>query len=275
MTDQTAVIDPDIIGIERALTDDDIRKRAAAVSDGEVPLDWTPEHVGVRLIEASRLLRNEPRVGPRTNANGWPEYRLEFGDRTGSIEDGGADEKRKPATAEEASRMNEALRWPMDYLNGMALESEALMLWAYAKATGRDMDGMLHQRKKRATALASEMMRRANADPHFDPDGKLKDTRSPDVLARNERRRLIAVEIVDALNVRLAVVPKGEHPALVKAAHEALRNRCKAEDCLPAVYRPRDAVPGRVMARTTLDRYRKIAAAAIAAGLRRAGVPVR
>lgn len=259
----------------------DLQSRIAAVGEGDVPTEWTPEHVANRMVEAFEILsRSGGRVGPGRFGNGWPAMVQEYADLVDQQARELAHREKLQAAAakpssDEVSRMNEALRWPMDHIEGMVLASDALMLWAYAKATGRDMDGMLHQRKKRATALASEMMRRANADPHLDPDGMMKDTRSPEVLARNERRRLIAVEIVDALNVRLAVAPKGEHPALVKAAHEALRNRCKAEDCLPAVYRPRDAVPGRVMARTTLDRYRKIAAAAIASRLKRAGVPVR
>lgn len=259
----------------------DLQSRIAAVGEGDIPTEWTPEHVANRMVEAFEVLaRSGGRTGPSRETNGWPAMVQEFADLVDAqarllAEKEKAQSKAARPSADELSRMNEALRWPMDHLDGKALASDALMLWAYAKATGKDMDGMLHQRKKRATKLASEMMRRANEDPHFDPDGNLKDTRSPEVLARNERRRLIALELVDALNARMVAVPKSEHQALIKAAHEALRNRCKAEDCLPTIYRPRDAVPGRVMARTTLDRQRKIAAAAIAAGIRRAGVPVR
>jgi hypothetical protein len=259
----------------------DLSARIAAVGEGDIPTEWTPEHVGARMVEAFEILsRSGGRVGPGKFGNAWPEMLIEFADRTDAqaralAEKEWQETRGSVPSSDEVSRMNEALRWPMDHINGMVLASDALMLWAYAKATGRDMDGMLHQRKKRATALASEMMHRANADPHLDPDGVMRETRSPEVLARNALRKQIAVEIVDALNTRLPLVPKAEHPALIKAAHEALRNRCKAEGCLPTLYRPRDAIPGRVMARTTLDRQRKIAAAAIAVGLRRQGVAVR
>lgn len=259
----------------------DLSARISAVGEGDIPTEWTPEHVGTRMVEAFEILgRSGGRVGPGRFGNGWPAMVQEYADLVDQQARELAEREKQQAIAarpssDEVSRLNEALRWPMDHLDGMALPADALMLWAYARATGRDMDGMLHHRKKRATALASEMMRRANADPHFDPDGIMRETRSPEVLARNALRKQIASEIVGALNARLAAVPKGEHPALIKAAHDALRNRCRAEGCLPTVYRPRDAVPGRVMARTTLDRYRKIAAAAIASRLRRSGVSVR
>lgn len=259
---------------------DDLQSRIAAVGEGDIPDEWTPEHVGTRLIEAFEILsRSGGRVGPGKVGNAWPEMLIEFADRTDAQARSLAEKEWQQSrgsipSADEVSRMNQALRWSMDYLDGRPLTADALMLWAYAKATGRDMDGMLHQRKKRAAAMASEMMRRANADPHIDPDGVVRDTRSPEVLARNERRRLIAIEIVDGLNAKLAETPKNKHDALIKAAHDDLRARCAAEGCLPAVYRPRDAAPGRVLARTTLDRQRKLGMAIIAAGLRRAGVAV-
>ena len=53
----------------------------------------------------------------------------------------------------------------MDEDEGRALAADSLMLWAYARATGRDMDGMLSHRKKRAVALAAEMASRLNRLP--------------------------------------------------------------------------------------------------------------
>jgi len=85
----------------------------------------------------------------------------------------------------------------------------------------------------------------------------------------------VGTQFGQTLNARLSETPKAEHPDLTKAAHDDLRARCKAANCLPYRYRPRDAMPGRVMTRTWLDFNRKLAAAAVAAGLRRAGVAVR
>lgn len=151
---------------------DSLKARAAALGETDVPTEWTPEHVGVRLIEAFEVLsRSVMRPGPRQYANGWPAMVHEFSDMVDAQARTLAEKEKQQArvsrpTTDELSRMEEALRWPMDHLAGRPLAADALMLWAYAKAGNRDMDGMLHHRKKRATALAQEMMRRANADPH-------------------------------------------------------------------------------------------------------------
>lgn len=60
----------------------------------------------------------------------------------------------------------------------------------------------------------------------------------------------------------------------LKARAEFAR-RCKGMNCLPIRYQPHQAVPGRALARTTLDRYRKQAMAIVAERLRAAGVVVR
>jgi len=247
----------------------DLQSRIAALGEDDLPTQWTPEHVGVRLVEAFRLMTSEPRVGPRIDANGWPEYRQEFGDRTGSIEDDAPAEKQEPATAGEASRRDEAMRWPATYLKGDRQAADAVMTWTYVKATGGDMDDLLKRRKKRAAALAGEMMRRANADPHAG------DCRSIADQWRAARRRQIAAEVASNLNDRLALFAKDEHPAMMKAAQDDFRRLCRAENCLPYKFGTRDAAPDRIMTRTWLDFKRKLGMAAIAAGLRRQGVPVR
>ncbi|MGO4738628.1 hypothetical protein AB4099_18920 [Bosea sp. 2KB_26] len=260
---------------------DDMQSRIAAVGEGDIPTEWTPEHVGARLIEAFEILsRSGGRVGPGRFGNGWPAMVQEYADLVDQQARELAQRERQQAMAarpssDEVSRMNEALRWPMDHLDGMPLASDALMLWAYASATHRDMNGMLHQRKKRATALASEMMRRANEDPHGRGENGAGDCRSIADQWRAALRRQIASDIVEALNAKLASAPKDRHDQLIKAAHADLGARCKAMNCLPYRFKPHDAVPGRVLSRTSLDRQRKIAMAAVAGGLRRAAVAVR
>ena len=254
---------------------DDIRSRIEAVGEDETPTQWTPEHVGKRLTEAFDVLsRYSVRVGPKKYGNGWPAMIHEFSDMVDAQARALADKERQQAitsrpTSDEVSRMDEALRWSMNYLADLPMPADALMLWAYAKALHRDMDGMLHQRKKRAMALASGMMKRANADPHHGDCRSLADQ------WRAALRRQLAREVMDALNAKLAEIPKDEHEAAIKSAHEDMKARCKTANCLPYRFRPRDAMPNRVMTRTWLDHNRKIAAAAIAKGLRRAAVPVR
>lgn len=255
---------------------DDLRSRMDAVGeDDAIPTQWTPEHVGARLIEAFDVLaRSGARVGPRQHANGWPAMVHEFSDLVDAQARALAEKERQQAissrpTSEELSRMNEALAWPMAYLDGSPMQADALMLWSYASALGRDMAAMLAARKKRATAMASSMMARANADPH---DG---DCRSITDQWRAALRRQIAGEVLDALNVRLASAPRTDHDSIIKGARDDLKARCKAAGCMPHRFRPRDAMPNRVMSRTWLDQNRKMAMAAISAGLRRARVAVR
>lgn len=239
---------------------DDLKQRAEAMTETGIPATWTPEHVAARLVEAFRIVARDPHVGPRQHANGWPEYLREFGDLTDQIEDEKFAARRERLDSGQVSRMNEALSWPMRFLDGKPLQADALMFWALATARDRDMAAMLNKRKKRAMALAAEMSRKHNAPPHIH-DGKVMDTRAPAVLEAYERRRAIAREVS-------ATIPAPQAPAV-------LRDRLAEAGCLPLVVKPHEAMPGRCLSRTNLDRQRKIAAAAIASGLRRAGVAVR
>lgn len=255
---------------------DSLKARAAALGESDVPAEWTPEHVGVRLIEAFEVLaRSAMRPGPRQFANGWPAMVHEFADMVDAQARTLAEKEKQQAraarpTTDELSRMEEALRWPMDHLAGRPLAADSLMLWAYAKAGNRDMYGMLHHRKKRATALAAEMMRRANADP------RKSDCRSLADQWRVALRRQVAAEVADEGNRALAASgdPAKADGIRLKARAEFAR-RCKEINCPPVRYQPHQAVPGRALARTTLDRYRKQAMAIVAERLRAAGVVVR
>lgn len=258
----------------------DLNERAQALTEVGPPLAWTPEHVGARLVEAFDVLaRSSTAIGPRQHANGWPAMIHEFADLVDAQARALAEKEKQQArsarpTADELSRMNEALAWPMAFLCGKPLQADALMLWAYATALGRDMSAMLLHRQKRAAALAEEMMRRHNAPPHI-VDGVVMDTRDPAVLDAYERRIEIAREVTSITNEAMAAAPLQKHAEIRAQAQGAFRARCRDAECLPLVVKPHEAVPGRCLSRSTLDRQRKIAAAAVAAGLRRRGAAVR
>ncbi len=259
---------------------DDLTSRIEAIGDGDIPTSWTPEHVQNRMVEAFDILaRSGTRVGPRQHANGWPAMIHEFSDLVDAQARALAEKERQQErgarpTAEELSRMNEALKWPMTYLDGKPLQSDALMLWAYATALGRDMAAMLHHRKKKAVALADEMMRKHNAPPHIH-EGRVMDTRDRSVLDAYERRMGIAREVTRITNATLAGTPKHTHAQIRADAQAAFRARCREADCLPLVVKPHEAMPGRCLSRTNLDRQRRAAAGTVAAQLWRGGVPVR
>lgn len=258
----------------------DLASRIEAIGEGDIPTAWTPEHVQNRMVEAFDILaRSGTRVGPRQHANGWPAMIHEFADLVDAQARALAEKERQQErgsrpTAEELSRMNEALKWPMTYLDGKPLQSDALMLWAYATALGRDMAAMLHHRKKKAMALADEIMRKHNAPPHIH-EGRVMDTRDRSVLDAFERRMEIAGEITRITNETLAHAARHTHAQIRAEAQAAFRARCRDAGCLPLVVKPHEAMPGRCLSRTNLDRQRRIAAAGVSSGLYRQGVVIR
>lgn len=260
---------------------DDLSSRIEAIGEEDIPTQWTPEHVQNRLVEAFGILaRSGTRVGPRQHANGWPAMIHEFADLVDAQARALAEKERQQErgprpTAEELSRMNEALAWPLHHLDGRPLQADALMLWAYATALGRDMSAMLHARKKRAMALAEEMARRHNAPPHVDPEGNVKDTRDPAVLKAYRRRAAIAREVADMANAEMAKVSVSKHAEIRVQARAAFLARCRDASCSPLSLLPHEAMPGRCLSRTNLDRQRKVAAATVAAGLHRRGAVIR
>lgn len=273
---------PSVIGFVGFL--DDIRSRAEALGEGDIPLSWTPEHVQNRMVEAfDILMRSGTRVGPGRHGNGWPAMIHEFSDLVDAQARAIAEKEKQQAraarpTADELSRMNEALAWPMNHLDGLPLQADALMLWAYATAAGRDMAAMLHHRKKKAATLAEEMARRRNALPYGRGETGAGDTRSLADQWRAALRQLIIRELVAAMDMQRAALDPDDREGRTRINREGLdeaRRRLKLFNCEHYRVQPHEAVPGRCLSRTNLDRQRKIAAAAVAAGLQRQGVAVR
>ena len=127
------IVDPDRLGV---LLDPD-----------PLPPIWTPRHVGARLIEAMEVLQCSPgRVGPKGYGAMWPAYRHESGELAHQAGAGtlaiGRNVVRRTVGADEAARANEALLWPMQFLNHVnAWALLALNYWASdPEATPEDED---------------------------------------------------------------------------------------------------------------------------------------
>lgn len=113
----------------------------------EIPSKWTPVHVLDRLEEAFLVLANQPAAaGPKQYGNGMPtvvQERLTNKDWIDLYESGELDQMhedrnrvRIPATAAQVTRMEQALRWPFEYLADMPHCARALSqraLWAALK----------------------------------------------------------------------------------------------------------------------------------------------
>ena len=101
-----------------------------------LPQVWTPEYVGSRMIEAHAVLRRLPMVTrPKEFGDAWPLYKYEAGELAhqagaGTLEFG-RNRVIRGTSADEVARMNEALCWPMEHLQGEpSWVAEELNLWA-------------------------------------------------------------------------------------------------------------------------------------------------
>lgn len=211
----------------------------------DVPEAWTPEHVARRLVEAFETLADlQVRVGPRGHANAWPAMLQEFADLTDAdalqhARDAFARARRRPS-ADAISRMDEALSWPMRHGAGAPLLCDAALIWAWCKARSLSIRSVLRFRVTRAKALADNMTIAANERQVRDLQG--------DERAEGSRR--------------------------IKAAALS-RHDDAARELKPVKVQPHEAMPEKVLSRTTLDRRLPEALALFAMRLAEARVTVR
>lgn len=90
----------------------------------DIPTDqlWTGAQVQARLIEAARLIeRTVGRVTPKQFGNSMPNYTYDWGDLMGQVETAtlltGGNRITIGATSRAVTRCEEAMRWPLTYLN--------------------------------------------------------------------------------------------------------------------------------------------------------------
>jgi hypothetical protein len=92
-----------------------------------IPPEWTARHVGVRLIDADRVIRSLPeRIGPKSFGRAWPAYVND--EEPEEVADG---RRRPKPTPFDIARAEEAVSWPIQFLSnqpGYALG--ALAYWA-------------------------------------------------------------------------------------------------------------------------------------------------
>ena len=249
--------------------DNEINSRLAAyrgVDPDEAPRFWTPEIVGLRLVEAYHVLSRLPsNWRPKKVGNAWPEMQKEWEDLLSpeawenAMKEREANYNRKLVpTSDEISRADESLSWAMDHLSGLPLHSDALQLWAMGRAYGLNLSRILADRRKYAEALAAKMTDQENAKRLA-----IREALAKDVCKWGNRR------IRDA---------KGD-PEKIKAirANAGIRFERAVKDAgaLDTIVRPDQAVPGRVRVSKTMERYRKAACAFICDELQKAGAKVR
>jgi hypothetical protein len=234
----------------------DLSRRDEPEGPYEVPPLWNAGHVAHRLIHAfDVLMATTGRIAPSAYGGGWPTALREFSDLIDeqamkAARDAFAENLRRP-TAEEISMSDEALAWPMTYASHEPMACDAVLLWAMCKAGGFSIAGVLRERNVKAKAMAARMataeLQRAKA-PLLDEARALL-ARAQDLKARGESDPEI-----------------GRQGQEIKDQIQAIR--------APLIL-PWQALPEKILSRTSLDRYLPAGLSYLAEQLHRAHVPVR
>jgi hypothetical protein len=111
----------------------DPTRLGSIVDRPRMPSQWTPRHVGMRLIEAHRVLARVPmNLWPKQYGTAWPSFPQE----APALKDRGdrrfvSDRNRTVmgASADEIDRMSEAICWPLQFLSASQLTAADVNLW--------------------------------------------------------------------------------------------------------------------------------------------------
>jgi hypothetical protein len=133
-----------------------------------VPPSWIGPHVGLRLVEALRVLRRVPMNGhPREFGNSWPQYAIKFSERSQYEDDeewkrDQASERnqiRPRPSSVEISRMELAIGWPIQYLRDLPQLLSAVQSAAFVRARHQPLE-----RAARYLKLPGRVVRRWNRE---------------------------------------------------------------------------------------------------------------
>lgn len=113
------------------------RQAMRLVEKPAVPKVWTASYVGVRLIEAHKVLARTPgTIWPKSFSAAWPLFKVE------ASEELILNERRRPRyspSKEAIDRMNEAISWPMQFLSNRHGAAADVNWWA-ADAAWEQLD---------------------------------------------------------------------------------------------------------------------------------------
>ncbi|WP_448149003.1 hypothetical protein [Labrys miyagiensis] len=246
-----------------------------------------------RMVEAFETLQRIPmRVGPKAFGTVWPQHVQAGDERIGRKVQGVfrrlrsditevlesdaylpddigdylseiyayEDARQQAATAggeqpdrSQIKRMEEALRWPAEFLADMPKAADALTLWAACIASGRSIRAVLRGRHQRARQIAQVMEMERNAQ-------------------RAAQRRAIAKEVAAWANAKLEEA-NGDPERVASVKHRA---RIRFERAIEEagligdmVVSPKEVMPNKVVTQGGIDEWRGRAAQAIADALTR------
>jgi hypothetical protein len=253
----------------------DLSRGDAPEDPYEVPPFWTPEHVAHRLIHAfDVLMATTGRIAPSSYGGGWPTALREFSDlideqSMNAAREAYAENLRRP-TAEEISMSDEALAWPLQYAAHEPMACDAVLLWSMCKAGGFSIARLLRERTVKAKTMA-ERMAAAEWERVRKP---IERARKQVIVDAGKWRDAQALEgglnaMGEADKAQAWADLTAQMMATIRTGHEALVIPMK-----PTVL-PWQAMPEKILSRSSLDRYLPAGLAYLAEQLHRAQVLVR
>lgn len=113
----------------------DVARLGQIVDRPRLPVVWTARHVGLRLIEAHRVVARIPaNILPKQFGAAWPAYRHEFGEQVIQAGAGnlfrGRNAVYRGASADEMARCTEAIAWPLQFLSARGEIARDVNYWA-------------------------------------------------------------------------------------------------------------------------------------------------
>lgn len=111
----------------------DPSRQTGIVDRPRLPTRWTARHVGMRLIEAHRIVARMPgNIWPKQYGTAWPVFRQEMAlaDRDATFVRERNSRINIGAGADEIARTGEALCWPLQFLSATPDVARDVNLWA-------------------------------------------------------------------------------------------------------------------------------------------------
>jgi hypothetical protein len=262
------------------VTGDDILDNTVEI-EIYIPANWTGEYVATRMILAFETLRRIPgRSGPQQFGNGWPEYMFTDEDLRGRADDHRkfvwdrmviqadrfAPPKRIDLTEKDYTEfdlMDEALSWPLRYLQAHPLHADAINIWAMAKAFNLDIDALIASRRRIATGMAETIAAAKNMEIAAMRAQARRNVQAW-MLSEHKRRKIVDDAPVQREKRFLLLHQQGR-----ARLDTMLAGLC---DVKPD---PREGMPGKIVGAGTLKRVKMEALAMLADRLHRAGVAIR
>jgi hypothetical protein len=217
------------------------------------------------------------RIAPSSYGGSWPTALREFSDlideqSMNAAREAFAENLRRP-TAEEISMSDEALAWPLKYAAHEPMACDAVLLWAMCKAGGFSIARMLRERTLKAKTMA-ERMAAAEWEKMLPAVREIERKRKQVIVDAGRWRDEQAKELqLNAMGEADKAQAWEELSALMR--HRIADGLSQHPIPMKPVVLPWQAMPEKILSRSSLDRYLPAGLAFLAGQLHEGRVPIR